>query len=301
MTRTLSAQNEAMLGTRNHHRALCVRIEARQGTVLAFTNHDAPLSFVLPQTVNDYEEEYSPRAGLMASEIMLATGMDVDSCEISGPIGDDVTAAQVLGKKFNRATVHIFDLDWRDPSAGAIPYLSGTIADCRLEGRKWIFEIRNQFDRYNQAVGRILSPYCTADFGDAECGVERTPISATITSADDDFNFTLDIGGAYADDYFNLGSLEFASGALAGIEPVEIFSYTGATGVVQLFAPLPTAPSPGDMVVVYRGCSKLKISNNPDLPTCLSYENVLNFRGFDQVPGSDTYLKVPVPGSGGGS
>jgi uncharacterized phage protein (TIGR02218 family) len=299
MSRTLSSENQVMIESRNHYRARCVRIETIQGEVLTFTDHDKALAFVLPDTSADYEETYSPSTGIMTSEIVLATGLDVDSCEISGPITAQITAAHILGKKFNRARCWVFDVDWRDPEAGQIRYLGGTIAESRLEGRRFLFEVRNYFDAYNQSIGRVLAPYCTADFGDAQCTVGRAPYYATIATVTDDFNFTVSLGGAYANDFFNLGTIVFTSGDLAGIEEIEIFDYVGATGLLQLFVPCPQPPMVGDSIVLYRGCSKLKSSTDTALPTCLSYANVLNFRGFDRVPGSDTYLKIPVPGSAG--
>jgi uncharacterized phage protein (TIGR02218 family) len=299
MSRTLTAANEAMIATRNHHRAICVRIETRVGEVLSFTDHDEELTFTLADVAADYDETYSPQTGMIASEIVLASGLNTDSCELTLPISASIRAAQVLGKKFNGARCWIFDVDWRDPDAGQIRYIGGTIAESRLEGRKAILEVRNQFDAFNQSIGRVLSPYCTADFGDGQCGKTRTAYATTILAVDDDFNFTVNLAGVHPDDFFNLGVIAFGSGELAGIAEIEIFDYVGASGLVQLFVPCPQAPEVGDAVTLYRGCSKLKSSEDASLPTCLSYGNVLNFRGFDRVPGSDNYLKVPVPGAPG--
>lgn len=186
----------------------------------------------------------------------------------------------------------------RADRSGKIPLMAGHVADAWIEGGRFKFEVRSMFDRYNQVIGRLLSPYCTADFGDTQCGVARTNIAATVLTTSSDFQFTLNIGGSYADDYFNLGTVQFLTGELAGTDEVEIFDYIGATGAVTLLAPLPELPQPGDTLYIRRGCSKLKKSSDASLPTCHSYDNVVNFRGFDQVPGSDQYLKVPVPGEG---
>jgi uncharacterized phage protein (TIGR02218 family) len=287
-----------MIESDNHYRSICVRIETRRGDVLTFTDHDKSLTFTLPDAAADYDEEYTPQRGIMTSEIVQSSGLDVDSAELILPISATLTAAQVLGKKFSGARCWIFDVDWRDPDAGQIRYLGGTIAEAKLEGRRAILECRNQFDSYNQSIGRVLAPYCTADFGDGQCGLARTAYSTTILDVIDDFNFYVDLEGVHADDFFNLGTIGFGSGELAGIEEIEIFDYVGASGLIQLYIPCPQAPAIGDSVTLYRGCSKLKSSEDASLPTCLSYSNVLNFRGFDRVPGSDTYLKVPVPGSG---
>lgn len=296
--RTTSASSEAMLASDTHYRARCARIETRYGEVLALTDHDAPLTLTLADA-GVYEETYSPMAGMMPGEIAMGLGLDVDSCEISGPISSLVTAAGILGRKYTGARVWIFDTDWRDPDGNEIPYLYGRVAECYLDGRKWTLEVRNQFDRLNQTIGRVLSPYCTADYGDTQCGVARTAYITTVAAVTDSFNFTLDLAGDHADDFFNLGTIEFETGTLAGIEPYEIFDYVGSSALTQLFAALPEPPEVGDQVRLYRGCSKLKSSTNASLPTCLTNNNVPRFRGFDRVPGSDNYLKIPVPGTTG--
>jgi hypothetical protein len=66
-----------------------------------------------------------------------------------------------------------------------------------------------------------------------------------------------------------------------------VFNYTGATGAVELLAPLAALPVIGDTLNLYRGCSKLRKSAMPRLPTCLGYSNVARFRGWPDVPGSD--------------
>ena len=53
----------------------------------------------------------------------------------------------------------------------------------------------------------------------------------------------------------------------------------------------------GDTLNLYRGCSKLLKSDNPVLPTCLSYGAVADFRGEPEVPGNRTFQRVSAPGA----
>lgn len=302
MSRTASAHLTTMLAKKGadvQTRARCVWIARRDGTVLGFTDHDRDLTIDLTD-ISDVPVTFRADVGIMASDITLTTGLDADSVEISGPLGSVVTRADVLGRRYNRAQIRMFDVDWNQTWPDVLALMAGHIADVKIQGGRFVFEARSVADLYNQPIGRLITPYCTADFGDSQCGVALTNIAATVTAVTDDFRFTLGgLAGTYANDYFNLGTVVFLSGDLAGQEQVEVFDYVGATGAVTLFAPLAASPSVGDTLYIRRGCSKIRKSDDATLPTCLTYDNVINFRGFPDVPGSDQYLKYPVPGSSG--
>jgi hypothetical protein len=95
--------------------------------------------------------------------------------------------------------------------------------------------------------------------------------------------------GTYADDFFNLGTVEALTGALAGTWPVEIFDWSAA-GAIVLFAPLADVPAIGDTFTIKRGCGKTRAD-------CMARDNIDFFRGFPEVPGSDQVLKIAVPDS----
>lgn len=296
--KTLSAHLTTMLASRLHTRARCMWMALRDGTIIGITDHDRDIT--IDQTDNSGSPvTYQANLGIMTSDITLQVGLDADNLEVSGPLSDTITRAGVLGRRFSRASVRVFEVDWSQDNPDILPLMAGHVADSRIEGGSFIFEVRSDFDRYNQTIGRLLSPYCSADFGDTQCGVTPPSASATITSVTSDFQFILNLPGDYADDHFNYGTVEFLTGALAGTEPIEVSDYNGALSAVVLLAPLAEAPEVGDTLTIKRGCSKLKKSDNADLPTCASYANVNRFRGFDQVPGSSTYLKIATPGSQG--
>ena len=110
--------------------------------------------------------------------------------------------------------------------------------------------------------------------------------------------FRVSFTGAYANDFFNQGKVYPLTGANAGCQPVEIFDWA-SDGSIELFAPLTSIPVIGDTFTIENGCSKARQSSDPSIPTCLGYDNVINFRGFPEVPGSDQVLRATVPGGGG--
>lgn len=296
--RDAPASVETMLAGNALTLARCVKLRLRDGTELGFTDLDENVTVSLDDDTG-YPVEYEAGRGVIGGDIQLNTRMESDNSDLKIPIGPLVTRAAVLGRRFNQATVWIFDIDHTQDEPEPTPLLKGTITDGRVEEGMAVFEVRSQADFWNLTIGSVLSPRCRADFGDTQCGVALVWITTTVTAVATSMDLTLDIATDYADDYFRYGAIEFLTGELAGLPEMEIVSSNGTTGAVEAFTPLATIPEVGDSVRIRRGCSRVKSSTDPSIPTCLSYDNVLRFRGFDRVPGSDVYLKIPVPGSEG--
>jgi hypothetical protein len=143
-----------------------------------------------------------------------------------------------------------------------------------------------------QTIGRTVSPQCSADFGDEQCGVVPEEISATVLAVTDDLEFTVGFtGGLTRTVTSTIGKVEFTSGGLAGTRPIQIFLWTAA-GDVTLLVPAPEAPAIGDELTIKRGCSKIRKSDDPTVPTCKSYNNVDRMRAFPDCVGSDQALAL---------
>ncbi len=283
MSRTIGGPLAAHLAAWSHTRCTMLRLDLRDGASIGITDHDFDLDFDL----GDGSIEYGAATGIFPSDVTLAAGLDADNYEVEGPIGETVTLAALLGGRFNRARARLFFVYWNSLGSGAIAIMAGNVSEARPEGGKFVLSIRSDCDRFNQVVGRLITPYCSADFGDAQCGFSPETIVGTVSAVTDDMRFTVTFAGAYADDYFNKGSVLFSTGALDGTAPVEIFSWTAA-GVITLFVPLAAEPEIGDTLDIKRGCGKTR-------DDCQAYDNIENFRGFPEVPGTDQVLKYPVP------
>lgn len=263
--------------------ARCVRLDLLDGTSLGISDHDRALSINL----GDGALTYSPSTGIQPSALTLSVGFDADSLEIRGPLNATVTPAAVLGGRYDRARVRLFDANWNTPSQ-FYPLLAGDIAEARVEAGEFVFEVRGFQDRYNQTIGRVLSPYCPGTH--ATCCVQIADSHATtVTAITDDMTFT--VGMAVSADFL-FGTATFTTGVLAGTRPVEIFAVSGNT--VTLFTPLAGLPTIGDAVTLKEGCDRTRTMCRD------RFANVLEFRGFPEVPGNDAYLKYPVPGQGEG-
>lgn len=291
MTRTISAPVLAALTASPRKGAECLVLEARDGTRVGFTTWNRALSLDLG--LGDGAETMSP--GMTLSEVTLSVGFDASNFEVSGPLAGDLARAKVLGGKWRKARAWLVRVS--PGTSGYAPLLAGRVAEARVEGRRWVFEVRNAADAFNQSIGRVLSPLCSAAFGDAQCTVAKTAVPCTVTAVADDFRFTVNLVGAYADDYFARGTVGFLTGELGGTDEVTVWGFDGATGAVELLEPMVAAPEIGDTLNLFRGCSKLLKSTDASLPTCLTYGNVVNFRGHPEVPSSRVYQRVSAPGA----
>jgi hypothetical protein len=101
--------------------------------------------------------------------------------------------------------------------------------------------------------------------------------------------FTMDLsaigsGVGLHDDYFLWGVVKFLTGPNAG-RSMEVMDINYTTGVVKLALPLPYQSLENNKFILIAGCDKRQA-------TCKLWGNILNFRGFPNLPGEGQYFKV---------
>jgi uncharacterized phage protein (TIGR02218 family) len=283
--RTLGNGIKGHIAGTAHTRATCLRLDLKDGTILAVTDHDKALSFDL----GDGAATYSAATGILPTDLDLSVGFDSDDIEVSGPITETglTTRAAFIGGRFDDAVARVFQVNWADLSQGSIPLLKGYVVLADVAGGRFKLTIHSEISRFAQEIGRTITAYCDADFGDARCGYTPATLAATVTAVTDTRTFTVSFTGTYADDYWNKGTVQFTSGALAGTRPIEIFDWS-ASGAVALWTAMAQEPEIGATLLITQGCEKTRAA-------CLAYDNVINFRGFPDVPGSDQVLRYPNP------
>jgi uncharacterized phage protein (TIGR02218 family) len=296
VSRTLSPGMVTALGKRTLTLAAMLRLDLADGTTLAFTDHDRTLSVDL----GDGLATFYPDTGILPSDLSLSTGFEADEIEISGPVVDaatqpwHITRAAVIGGRFDGARARIFMVDWASLASGPIRLMQGFVTRGEVAGGRFKLTIRSDISRFEQEVGRIITAYCDADFGDARCGATPVTEAATVTSVTDERGFTVSFVSSFVDDFFNRGTAAFTSGALAGTRPVEVRSFSAA-GVIELFMPLAELPEVGDTLTLRQGCFDPATRTSKTRAACMTFANIANFRGFPDVPGSDQALRYPNP------
>jgi uncharacterized phage protein (TIGR02218 family) len=286
--RTASAPLQSHLAGRSQTRCWMLKLELKDGAVIGVTDHDQDLPFDL----GDGERTYRADTGIFPSDVALQAGLEPDNYEVTGPIGETVSREALLGGRFNSARAWLFQVNWRSLGSGPLRFMAGDVVQTRPEGGRFVLEVHNDFHRFNQPAGRLVTNNCDADYGDSRCGAEVEAIVGTVVSAIDAMRFTVSFAGSYASGHFNLGTVQALTGSLAGTAPVEIFTWT-AGGAITLFAPLADVPQVGDTFNIRRGCGKSRAD-------CMARGNILNFRGYPEIPGSDQILRPTLPGQGNG-
>lgn len=292
MSRTLGGALAAHLASDAHTRCGMLRLDLQDGSTLAVTDHDRPLSCDL----GDGAVSYWPQTGILPSDLSLSTGFDADEVEISGPLVETasepwhVTRAAVIGGRFDDAVARYFQVNWPSLGSGEIRLLRGYVVKAEVEGSQFKMTIQSEISKFARETGRVITAYCDADFQDARCGYSESADSLTVIAVTNAREFTVGNMNARADNYFNRGTVQFTSGALAGTRPVEILDWAdgGASAQVALWTDLAEAPEVGDALDVKRGCGKTRTD-------CMVYDNIVNFRGFADVPGTDQVLRYPNP------
>lgn len=293
MPRTLTAGMTTHLAGENHSRALMLRLDLTSGTVLGITNHDRDIVYDFGDAAGPIL--YKANAAALPSELELSSNIsDISDIDIKGFFNASITRAALLGKSFNEAIVRLFEVNWKDTSVGVIPYMKGFVARAVIEGDEFKLILHSENSRWMQTIGRIITPFCDAQFGDSRCTKTPVAISATVSSVTDARTFTVSFSGTYANDFFNKGVVDFTSGPLADARPIEIFTW-GSGGQIVLWTRAGATPVVGNTLQVRQGCANT-------LEHCRDvHANAINFRGFPFVPGKDKYHSLPIPGSGSSS
>ena len=257
------------------------KITRTDGVVYGFTDHDAALSY---GGIN-----YRPTSAFDASTISTRAQLNVDNLEVVGLLDSDgITVDDIEAGRWDGAAVRIVEVNWADLSMGENVLRVGEIGNVQRKRGQYVVELRGLMQKLQNNIGRVVSPSCDATLGDSRCGVdlEGSPgyrVTATITSVTSRRVFAAS-SLAQAAAYFSGGDVTFTSGFNNGIR-MEVKT-NGTSGALQLQLPMPFAVQVGDTFTIVPGCDHTKA-------TCKAkFNNVVNFRGFSYVPGSDQTLLI---------
>lgn len=266
--------------------ARCFAVTRRDGVVLGFTDHDRDLSF----------DGITFRAGtgMTAKAIQQGSGLSVDNTEAYGALSSAaITEADLLAGRYDGAEVRGWLVNWADVAVRVLQF-RGTIGEVVRSGGAFNAELRSLSEGLNQAQGRVYHARCSAILGDARCGVDLDQPGYAEERVVEDvsqariFRFA-DFAG-YDDRWFEKGRFRVLDGAAAGlVGVVKNDRIDRAPGrQIELWQALGAAPLPGDRVRIEAGCDRRA-------ETCrLKFGNLLNFRGFPDIPGEDWMMSYPL-------
>lgn len=267
-----------------HRLAVCWEIVRTDGVVHRFTSHNTRLTF--------NGQEYSPVGYLDASASVAEQQLKVANREVSGYItADAITESDLRAGRFRDAAVTEFTVNWRFPYLGAKTQSVYYIADTNFDGEQWKAQVEGLGYLLEQVIGGNLNRNCEYKYGDIKtCMKDLTgeQFNGTVSSifiSRRVFNTTLTNPRAY----YNLGRVDWLTGDNAGLR-VDVKAYAhGASGVngrLYLWIPAAYRVQVGDTFTATRGCDGTET-------TCIARENIKNFGGHPDVPGTDYQLTTP--------
>lgn len=279
--KNISTELRAHLAQETTSLATCWKITRRDGVMMGFTSHNENIEIEV--------QIYAAETGISPTAIQTNSSFAVDNLEVEGMLSSSsITEADINAGLYDFAELEIFMVNYQDLSMGKLQLRRGWIGEITFGKNQFIAEIRGLTQKLSQRIGEVFSPLCSANFGDAKCGVnpEAYTFSALVTNAISRQMFTsadlLQVAG-----YFNFGKLKFTSGANINFEmEVKYFTQNSIYGVIELVLPMPYEISPADEFEIIAGCDK-------NFDTCVKkFSNAINFRGQPHIPGSDKIFQT---------
>lgn len=259
------------------------------GTVLRYTSGDGDLVYqgqtYLCDDLQIKGSAISETIGLEAATLKLTISMD--------PAGDavinGVNALQAIAQgDLDGATVRVeraFMATYGDTSPGTVVRFVGIVTEVtsvnRLSAQVTVSSPLYLLDI--SLPRNLIQPGCGNTLFDAGCGLSRAAfaVSGTVAAGSNRNVVVTDL--TQPDQYFQLGTITFTSGANNGLSR-GISSFVNSGGAVTLNVGLPEVPSVGDTFTIYPGCDKQQA-------TCQSkFNNLINFAGMPYVPVPETVI-----------
>jgi uncharacterized phage protein (TIGR02218 family) len=263
----------------------CWRVTRTDGMRFGFTDHDRALAFD--------GATFRPESGLSAAALSQTTGLSVDNTEAVGALSDDaITEADIVAGRYDGAEVEAWLVQWEAPENRVLQF-RGSLGELTRAGGAFIAELRGLSERMNMPTGRVYQRGCSAVLGDGACRVDLTNpgyvVDAEVLAVDSARVFWIKLPEAFEPRWFERGTCRVLDGAAAGLSgAIKIDRIDRDLRRVELWDGLRTPIALGDRLRLTAGCDKR-------LETCrLKFANLLNFRGFPDLPGDDWLVAHPT-------
>jgi uncharacterized phage protein (TIGR02218 family) len=290
----LSPSMQAKLDQRATTFCHCWRLSRGDAAVMGFTDHDRDLIF--------NGVAFRANTGLSASQLEANVGFAPGSGEAAGALSDDsLTETDLSNGLYDGASVETWLVDWNDVADRVLLDVA-TIGEVRRGERAFSAELRSSAHLFDQRQGRAFQRSCSADLGDARCGLDLMAPHLHATGVIAGFAggvIDIDLSESFDSGFFAGGALTFTSGANENARfAIKSHRQENLRAIVTTWTPPGGAISSGDAVLMTAGCDK-----SPT--TCRTkFGNIVNFRGFPHMPGNDRVIAYPsalAPAMDGGS
>lgn len=260
------------------------RVTRRDGAVFGFTDHMEDIVFG--------GVTYEAFTGYTASAVSTQAALNVDNLELDGMFdAAGITVEDLEAGLWDGAVVRLSQVNYADLSMGDMELRTGELGEVKHTGSDFTAELRGLMQYLQNNIGRIITPSCDATLGDARCKVdlEALRVSGTVTAVTSRQVFAAS-GLAAAAGYFTYGVITFTGGENDGVS-MEIKAHASG-GALTTQLDMPFIVAVGDTFTIVPGCNKLlKTGDGQYNGDCkVKFSNVVNFRGFPEVPGNDRLM-----------
>ena len=169
--------------------AMCWLLTLRDGTIMAFTDHDRDIT--VDGVLYEAAFGFSPTASRSTADSA------VDNIQVDGVIDSaSITEEDLLAGRYDYADVQCFVVNYKSPSAGKLTTIVGTLGEVSSDGREFRVQLRGMGQRLEQQILRIYAPTCDAIFGDDRCKATAIAIEGTVSQVlEDKIRFRLTHAG----------------------------------------------------------------------------------------------------------
>ncbi len=279
ISETMQARLDAPTSTFCH----CWKVMRIDGAIMGFTDHDRDLVFD--------QVTYQAASGLLSGPRDEHLGFAVGKAEVSGALTQlDVDEALLANGLLDGASVETWLVDWSDVSVRLLLEIE-KIGEVRRGEHTFSADLRSFAQVMDLETGRRYARDCSADLGDARCGLmlagTEFQTTATVRERSDGVHMTLTISGM-SDGWLVGGRFRVVSGAAKDVRgTIRAHRQTDDMCLISVWTPLAVPPAVGDRVELTAGCDK-------SFETCgMKFNNHINFRGFPHIPGNDVLMATP--------
>lgn len=257
-------------------------ITLRDGTIYRYTDCEIDLSVgghVFSAT--DLLIERGPlvsKIGIQVDNLQVDIWADAGNMMLGMPFLQLAHNGGLDGARLKMEQIFMATLG--DTSAGAITRFEGRLAVDELTRFSARLTAHSDLELLNVQLPRnVFQPGCWNALYDVNCSVVKSSKAVSGTVSAGSTVRSINCSLAQAADYFTLGTIEFQTGANAGVVRT-VSAY--APGMVAISLPLKAAPQAGDTFKAYPGCDGRQV-------TCSGkFNNLPRFRGQPYVPSPET-------------
>jgi uncharacterized phage protein (TIGR02218 family) len=308
--KTASAAMKVHLALGQTTLAYLWKVKRVDGTIFGFTNLDRDIAFDCGD--GDGSVTYKASTGFANSAAQSKSDLSVDNMEAIGFLDSTaITERDLRGNLYDEADIKVMLINWADLTMGSVIIRRGTLGIVKMENGKFTAELRGPQYKLTAQLGASLGAICRAEWGSGLNGIDMDSKwlcmidvtlyrqTGSIASAPNASTLVptsglLMVGSATPtapapSGWFNDGIITFTSGQNNGFS-FEIKTWDGTN--LGLFLPLDFPVVATDTFTLEPGCNKT-------LGDCKKkFNNVINRRAEDFIPGMDRFLTVPGVGSG---